>query len=103
MRILFVVPYPPSRIRVRSYGFLTQLRKKHELTIAMLCRSEQELADAEELRSQGYDVLIVYESKWQARLREWGGISWIRLYACGLCSIRMFFASITKYLYKKIF
>ncbi len=70
MRILFVVPYPPSRIRVRSYGFLTQLRKKHELTIAMLCRSEQELADAEELRSQGYDVLIVYESKWQARLRS---------------------------------
>ena len=48
MRILFVMPYPPSRIRVRGYGFLTQLQRKHEVTVVTQCASEQELADGVE-------------------------------------------------------
>ena len=63
MRILFVTPYPPSRIRVRGYGFLTQLQRAHQVTIMAQCASEQELADVEKLRSQGYEVLAVQESK----------------------------------------
>src|SRR5947208_9198238 len=63
MRILFVTPYPPSRIRVRGYGFLTQLQRAHQVTIMAQCASEQELADAEKLRSQGFEVLAVQESK----------------------------------------
>lgn len=66
MRILFVTPYPPSRIRVRGYGFLTQLQRSHEVTIIAQCASEQELADAEKLRSQGYEVLVVQESKFRS-------------------------------------
>ena len=69
MRILFVTPYPPSRIRVRGYGFLTQLQREHDVTIATQCSSEQELTDIEALRSQGYEVLVVQESKRQAMLR----------------------------------
>src|SRR5438270_5580496 len=63
MRILFVTPYPPSRIRVRGYGFLTQLQRAHQVTIMAQCASEQELADVEKLRGQGYEVLAVQESK----------------------------------------
>ena len=63
MRILFVTPYPPSRIRVRGYGFLTQLQRAHQVTIMAQCASEQELADVEKLRGQGYEVLAVLESK----------------------------------------
>src|SRR5947209_1021875 len=70
MRILFVMPYPPSRIRVRGYGFLTQLRRSHEVTIVTQCASEQELADVETLRSQGYKVIAVQEKKMQAALRS---------------------------------
>ena len=70
MRILFVTPYPPSRIRVRSYGFLTQLQRKHEITIATQIASEQELIDVEALRTQGFEVVAVEESKRQAALRS---------------------------------
>lgn len=70
MRILFVTPYPPSRIRVRSYGFLTQLQREHEVTIVSRCASDQELADAQILRSQGYEVIAVDESRRRAMLRS---------------------------------
>ena len=69
MRILFVTPYPPSRIRVRGYGFLTQLQREHDVTIVTQCSSEQELADIEALRNQGYEVLVVQESRRQSMLR----------------------------------
>src|SRR5947209_7005257 len=63
MRILFVTPYPPSRIRVRGYGFLKQLQRVHEVSIIAQCRSEQELADVAKLRDQGFEVMVVQESK----------------------------------------
>jgi sugar transferase (PEP-CTERM/EpsH1 system associated) len=70
MRILFVTPYPPSRIRVRGYGFLTELQRGHEVTVLTQCVSEQELADADTLRNQGYKVLVVQGSKRQAVVRS---------------------------------
>jgi glycosyltransferase involved in cell wall biosynthesis len=70
MRILFVTPYPPSRIRVRSYGFLTQLQREHEVTIATQVTSEQELTDVGALRAQGFAVVTTEETKRQAVLRS---------------------------------
>lgn len=70
MRILFVTPYPPSRIRVRGYGFLAELRREHDVTVMTQCASEQEMADVEVLRTQGHTVLVVQESKRQAALRS---------------------------------
>src|SRR5437588_2789317 len=69
MRILFVTPYPPSRIRVRGYGFLTQLQCEHDVTVVTQCSSEQELADVEVLRSQGHEVIVVQQSRRQSMLR----------------------------------
>ncbi len=69
MRILFVTPYPPSRIRVRGYEFLRQLQQKHDVTVLAQCASEQEYADAEKLRQQGYDVRLVEESKMRSVLK----------------------------------
>lgn len=69
MRILFVTPYPPSRIRVRGYGFLAQLQQKHEVTIVAQCFSEQEEADALALQRQGYEIIVVREGKRSALLR----------------------------------
>ena len=70
MRILFVTPYPPSRIRVRGYEFLAQLQKQQDVTIVTQCVSEQEQADIERLRKQGYEVVMVRESKKRAGLRS---------------------------------
>lgn len=70
MRILFVMPYPPSRIRVRGYGFLTQLKRSHEVTVITQCASEREMMDVEKLRDVGFEVLVVQESKKQAMLRS---------------------------------
>ncbi|MFL5707180.1 MAG: glycosyltransferase [Ktedonobacteraceae bacterium] len=73
MRILFVTPYPPSRIRVRAYGFLSQLHQQHEVTIVAQCASERDMADIYALRRQGYEVIEVQESRRQAVLR--GGLA----------------------------
>jgi sugar transferase (PEP-CTERM/EpsH1 system associated) len=70
MHILFVVPYPPSRIRVRGYEFLLQLRKRHDVTVVTQCVSVQEQFDVERLRKQGFRVVKVNESKKQAALRS---------------------------------
>src|SRR5690242_3462118 len=70
MRILFITPYPPSRIRVRSYEIVKQLLRKHEVTVVTVCRTEREAADAEALRNQGLEVVMVRESKHLALLRS---------------------------------
>src|SRR5258708_25766266 len=70
MRILFVTPYPPSRIRLRAYGFLSHLRQQHEVTIVAQCASERDMADVQALRGQGYEVIEVQESRRQAVLRS---------------------------------
>lgn len=70
MRILFALPYPPSRIRVRAYGFLTHLQRVHEVTIVTQCTSEQEQADIEALRNQGYEVVVIREQKMRSALRS---------------------------------
>jgi glycosyltransferase involved in cell wall biosynthesis len=69
MRILFITPYPPSYYRVRSYSFLKQLSQRHDVTIAALCRTEREVADALALRHQGYEMVMVREPQWRAWLR----------------------------------
>ena len=70
MRLLFVTPHPPSRIRVRSYGFLKHLRSGHDITIATQCASEQELADVEHLQAQGFTVEAIREARRQEVLRS---------------------------------
>jgi glycosyltransferase involved in cell wall biosynthesis len=70
MRILFASPYPPSRIRVRGYGFLTHLRQSHDVTIVSQCASEQEMADVEALRRQGFEVVVIQESKMRSALHS---------------------------------
>jgi sugar transferase (PEP-CTERM/EpsH1 system associated) len=51
MRILFVVPYVPSRIRVRPYEFIRTLAQSHHVEVACLVSGEDEAADLPALRS----------------------------------------------------
>ncbi len=57
MRLLWVVPYTPNPIRVRSYQFLRTLAARgHEITLATLWSSEDERADLEVLERLGIIV-----------------------------------------------
>ncbi len=70
MNILFVSPYPPSRIRVRGYGFVQHLRRNHSVTILTQVASQQEWEDVAMLRAQGYEVIPVAAAKGQALIRS---------------------------------
>jgi sugar transferase (PEP-CTERM/EpsH1 system associated) len=61
MRVLFVVPYPPSLIRVRPYHLVKQLtHRNHQVTVATLWTTEQERSDIEALREYAYRVVGIH-------------------------------------------
>lgn len=70
MKILFITPYPPSRIRVRAYGFIQQLCREHEVTILTQISNPQEWRDSLALQQQGHEVVVVSESRSYALLRS---------------------------------
>ncbi len=64
MRVLFVVPNPPSLVRVRPYNLIRHLRARgHEVTIAAPWSDAAERADVERLREQGFDVETAFLSR----------------------------------------
>lgn len=69
MRILFVTPYPLSHIRVRSYGFVKELSKHHEVCVLTLCSNQRERADVDALRQEGLKIVAVHDCKWHKLLR----------------------------------
>src|SRR5690348_6438910 len=69
MNILFIFPYPPSRIRSRGYAFIQHLRQKHNVTILAQVGSEQELRDADVLVREGYEIICVRDSRWRSLMQ----------------------------------
>lgn len=61
VRVLFVTPYPISRIRIRSYGFVSQLAQQHDLTVLALCVSKKDHADMQALRRAGINSIAIQE------------------------------------------
>ena len=58
MNILYVVPYVPNRIRVRSFQLLnSMLRRGHQVTLATLWESDAEHGDLDALRADGLRLL----------------------------------------------
>ncbi|GCE23427.1 glycosyltransferase [Dictyobacter kobayashii] len=70
MKILFITPYPPSRIRVRAYGFVQQLCREHEVTILTQSSNAQEWRDCLALQQQGFEVIVVSEPRSYALARS---------------------------------
>ncbi len=61
--VLFLTPYLPSRIRVRSYGFISHLMKKHSVTVLALCAGKREEEDALALQREGFTITTVQEKR----------------------------------------
>lgn len=58
MKILFIVPYAPNLIRVRSYQLICSLaRRGHQVTVATLWTNEAEREDLDKLRVLGVTVV----------------------------------------------
>lgn len=58
MNILFVAPYPPSAIRVRSRQLIRGLaRRGHRVTVATLWTDDAERAAVESLAEEGFEIL----------------------------------------------
>lgn len=75
MRVLFVAPYPLSRVRVRSYGFVSQLAKRHDVKVLVLYSGKREEQDVQALRHEGFDITAIQErpvKKVLRALRAWG-------------------------------
>ena len=67
MRILFIVPYAPSLIRVRPYHFVRGLAARgHRLVVAAPWTSREDRAELETLREFGCEILTARLSGWRS-------------------------------------
>lgn len=69
MRVLFVVPYVPSRIRVRPFEFIRTLARHHHVEVVCLVANEDEAADMPALRAVCAGVHPVPHPPLRAMLR----------------------------------
>ena len=66
MRILFVTPYIPSRIRVRSYNLIKTLSATHDISLVSLLVEEYERDMDKDVEQYCVSVDLVPLPKWQA-------------------------------------
>ncbi len=67
MKILFIVPYAPNLIRVRSYQLICALaQRQHQVTVATLWTNEEERADLQSLRQLGVQVVAQQAAIWRS-------------------------------------
>lgn len=71
MRIAFVVPYVPNRIRTRSYNLINQLASLgHEVTVFTLGSSKGDLMDAQSLKHRCREVYYCHQPVWRSLLNS---------------------------------
>jgi sugar transferase (PEP-CTERM/EpsH1 system associated) len=67
MKILFVVPYVPSRIRIRPYELIRWLgRQGHAVTVVTQISHPEEQAELDELRSHCEKLVVVEIPRWRS-------------------------------------
>jgi sugar transferase (PEP-CTERM/EpsH1 system associated) len=66
MRILFITPYVPSRIRIRSYQLIKALSASHEVSLVALLCDEYEREMLKDVASYCVSVDLVPLPKWRA-------------------------------------
>jgi polysaccharide biosynthesis protein PslH len=69
MKILFVVPYVPSMIRIRPYSLIRFLASRgHKIHLATLWTGEQEQADLEDIKPYCQEVTAFNLPRWRSFL-----------------------------------
>lgn len=71
MRILFVVPYTPSLIRVRPYNLIKYLAKQgHEIVLFTLWESEEDLQNISHLKETCQFIEVIHLQSWRSYLNS---------------------------------
>ena len=71
MKIAFVVPYVPNRVRTRSYNLIAHLANLgHEVDVFTVGTGMEDLADAEALRSKCRNVFYYKQPVWLSLLNS---------------------------------
>lgn len=71
MRIAYVVPYVPTRIRTRSFNLIQQLAAAgHEVTVFTLGSNREDQIDAQRLQGPGCDVYYYAQPIWRSFLNS---------------------------------
>jgi glycosyltransferase involved in cell wall biosynthesis len=71
MRIAYVVPYVPNRIRTRSYNLISQLAALgHEVVVFTVGSSSADLIDAQNLRERCHEVNYYSQPLWNSLLNS---------------------------------
>ncbi|HDP69228.1 MAG TPA: glycosyltransferase [Actinobacteria bacterium] len=63
MKILYILPYVPSPIRVRPYNFIKSLSKRNEVAVLSLVTGEEELKDAQNLRNLCSEIELIPQDR----------------------------------------
>ncbi|MFN8006969.1 MAG: glycosyltransferase [Terriglobia bacterium] len=67
LRILFVLPYPPNRIRTRSFHLLRALvAEGHKITLATLSKCETELHEVDDLADRLDSLIVEQLGSWRS-------------------------------------
>ena len=66
MRILFITPYVPSRIRVRPFNLIKSLSTRHDISLVSLVVDDYERAMVKDIVEYCVSVDLVPLPKWQA-------------------------------------
>jgi len=71
MKIAYVVPYVPNLIRTRPYNFITQLHAlRHEVEVFTLGSNQQDLVDAQTLKTKCSAVHYHIQPVWRSLLNS---------------------------------
>ena len=71
MRIAYVVPYVPNRIRTRSYNLINQLASSgHQVAVFTLGSGEGDLIDAQSLKGPAREVYYYSQPVWRSWLNS---------------------------------
>jgi glycosyltransferase involved in cell wall biosynthesis len=71
MRIAYVVPYVPNRVRTRSYNLISQLAALgHEVIVFTVGSSSDDLIDAQNLRERCHEVNYYIQPLWRSLLNS---------------------------------
>jgi sugar transferase (PEP-CTERM/EpsH1 system associated) len=75
MRIWYLVPYPPSLIRVRPYHLIRSLAARgHDVTLFCLWSDEREREDLERFRPQVAAVRAIHLPRWRSLANSLGAL-----------------------------
>ncbi len=69
MRILYVTPYVPSRIRVRPFNLIKMLSKTHEVVLVSLVADDYERALVKDIEPYCASIDLVELPRWRAYVR----------------------------------